>query len=369
MRAGLGILERYLLREGAYAWLAVSLVLLVLMVGSGFARFLGVAAAGKLPQEMVLWLVGLSSIEYAVVIIPFSLLIAIMLALGRLYRDNEMTAMATGGMGLKRIYRPFLLLALIAAALTAWLSLELSPWASGRVNRMRDVGRAEAVDLRILEPGQFRSILQGRGVFYTQDYRPADGSFRHVFVRAEGPGGGTVVIVADRGVQQIDEDTRERLLVLQDGYRYEGEAGRADYRITAFREHGVRINPPEITTRKKSSAKPLQELLASEQRADRVELHWRLSAPVTALLLALVAVPLAHARPREGRYGRLVLAMLAYLTYSNLLIAARLWTDKIGDLPTWIGIWPVHIVMFGLVLWIIARREGSFGRVRARLAT
>lgn len=365
MRAGLGILERYLLREAAFAWLAVSLVLMVLMVGSGFARFLGVAAAGKLPQEMVLRLVGLSGIEYAVVIIPFSLLIAIMLALGRLYRDNEMTAMATGGMGLKRIYRPFLLLALVAAGLTAWLSLELSPWASGRVNRMRDVGRAEAVDLRILEPGQFRSILSGRGVFYTQDYNPEDGSFRQVFVRGEDAEGRGVVIVAERGVQQIDEDTRERLLVLQDGYRYEGEAGRADYRITAFREHGVRISPPEIMTRRKSSAKPLRELLGSRLRADGVELHWRLSAPVTALLLALVAVPLAHARPREGRYGRLVLAMLAYLTYSNLLIAARLWSDKAEDLPTWLGIWPVHIVMLGVVLFSIARREGRFARVRA----
>ncbi|MGH8529544.1 MAG: LPS export ABC transporter permease LptF [Nevskiales bacterium] len=366
MRAGLGILERYLLREAMFSWLAVSVVLLLLMVGSGFARFLGVAAAGKLPPDMVLRLVGLSSIEYAVIIIPFSLLIAITLALGRLYRDNEMTAMGTGGMGLKRIYRPFFLLALVAAGLTAWLSLELSPWASGRVNRIRSVGRAEAVDLRVLEPGQFRSILSGRGVFYTQDYAPEDGSFRQVFVRAEDGEGNTVVIVADRGVQQVDEQTRERLLVLQEGYRYEGEAGRADYRITAFREHGVRINPPDVSVRQRSSAKTLDELIKSAERTDAVELHWRLSAPVTVLMLALMAVPLAHARPREGRYGRLVLAMVAYLVYSNLLVGARLWTDRTPDLPSGTGIWLVHAAMLVFVLWTIVQRESGFGRIRAR---
>ncbi len=366
MRIGLGILERYLLREATLAWLAVNLVLILLMLGSSFARFLGVAAAGKLPPNLVMRVVGLSSIEYAVIIMPFSLLIAIILALGRLYRDNEMTAMAMSGLGLRGTYRPLLLLALVTLALTAWLSLAMSPWASGRVDILRETGRSEAVELHVLEPGQFRSIMKGRGVFYTEKAEAGDGSFRRVFVRAQPPEGDTIVIVADRGVQQIDEQTRERSLILQDGYRYEGEPGRADYRITAFREHGVRITPPEITIRQKSSSKPLEALLNSGLRADTVELYWRLSAPVTVLLLALMAVPLAHARPREGRYGRLVLAMVVYLAYSNLLTAARLWTDKSPDAPAWIGLWPVHLAMLTFALWTIGLREGWYVFSRKR---
>ena len=113
----LGIIDRYLLREATAGWLIVTLVLMLLMMGSGFARFLGRAASGKLPQELVLKLVGLSSIEYLVVILPISLLLGIMLALGRLYRDNEMSAITAAGLGLQRLYRPIAPLLITVAVL------------------------------------------------------------------------------------------------------------------------------------------------------------------------------------------------------------------------------------------------------------
>lgn len=362
MRPSFGILSRYLLREATLGWLAVSLVLMLLMLGSGFARFLGRAAAGKLPQEMVLKLVALSSIEYLVVILPISLMLGVMLAFGRLYRDNEMAAIGAAGLGMKGLYRPMSPLLLTVIVITAWLSLDLSPWASGMVNRMRDQGRQEAVDLQAFAEGQFRSIMDGKGVFYTESMDRNQGLFRNVFVHVKNEEE-TVLILAKSGSQEVDPTSRARLLVLRDGYRYEGEPGEADYRITAFKEHGVRVSPPQVKTRLKSSAKPLTELLRSDYLADWVELHWRLSVPVTVLLLGLLAVPLAHSRPRQGRYGRLVLALVVYLVYSNLLTIGRVAVDD-GKLPVSLGLWSVHAAMAAYVFWLIAAREGWWRRGR-----
>lgn len=365
LRSNLGIIDRYYMREAGISWLAVTLVLMVLMMGSGFARFLGRAAAGKLPQELVIKLVGLSSLEYLVIIIPISILLGIMLALGRHYRDNEMAAIGAAGIGLIQLYRPYLWLIVVVAAMSAWLSLDLSPWASGQVNRLRDLGRAQAVDLKAFEPGKFRVVMNGAGVFYTEGYDRKNGNFKNVFLRAK-VGDDTIVILADHGEQGTDPVTNDSLMILRDGYRYEGQPGQRNYRITAFREHGVRIEPRQVNTNVKPSAKTISELLTSTDRSDHVEVHWRLSVPVTVILLGLLAVPLAHARPRQGRYAQLVVALLIYMLYSNLLTAGRIWVDDSGGTPL-VGIWLIHISLLTVIIWMVGRREGWWAR-RGRAA-
>jgi len=311
----------------------------------------------------VLKLVSLSSLEYLVIIVPISILLAIMLALGRHYRDNEMAALGAAGIGLLHFYRPYIWLIALVAALTAWLSLDLSPWASGEVNRLRDIGKAQSVDLTAFEPGKFRTVMGGAGVFYTEEYDRKTGDFRHVFLRAK-MGDETVVILADYGEQAVDPDTQENILILKDGYRYEGEPGRADYRITAFREHGVRIELRNVEASLDVNAKPLEALIGSSDWKDHVELHWRFSVPVSVILLGLLAVPLAYVRPRQGRYAQLVVALLIYMLYSNLLTAGRLWVEETGISPM-IGIWSIHAALMFIVFSLVARREG-WGMIRAR---
>lgn len=360
MRLNAGIIDRYLMREAGLAWMAVTLVLLLLMMGSGFARYLGRAAAGKQSPELVLELVGLSSLEYLVLVIPISIMLAIMLALGRHYRDNEMAAIGAAGIGLVRMYRPYIWLILLVAAITGWLSLDLSPWASGKVNVLRDLGRNKAKDLSAFEPGKFRVVMKGRGVFYTEAFDSSSGTYRNVFLRAQN-GKDTLVILAAQGEQGTNPYTQESVLILRDGYRYEGQPGQVDYTITAFREHGVRIEYQDRKPRVKPGEKPLDQLISSEEWNDSVEIHWRLSVPVTVLLLGLLAVPLAHVKPRQGRYAQLVVALLIYMLYSNLLTAGRLWIEDTQVSP-FIGLWSIHLGLLVIVLALVGRREGWWRR-------
>src|SRR3546814_6642025 len=99
------------------------------MVSTRFARFLAEAAAGDLPQDLLLQVAALSSLQYLVLLIPVSLLLAVMMALGRLYQDNEIAAMTGCGVSLWTLYRPFLLLGTALAVLTALLAFQIGPWA------------------------------------------------------------------------------------------------------------------------------------------------------------------------------------------------------------------------------------------------
>jgi len=86
-------------------------------------------------------------------------------------------------------------------------------------------------------------------------------------------------------------------------------------------------------------------------------LQWRLSIPLAAVLLALLAVPLSYTSPRQGRFGKIAIAILIYIPYANLLVLARKWIAS-GVLPSWVGLWPVHIAVFALIVFLLVRRQG-----------
>lgn len=356
------ILDQYLFREGATAWIAVTIVLLSIMLATRFVRYLSAAAAGDLPRDVLFKVVALSSVQYLVILIPVSLLLGVMLALGRLYKDQEITALTTCGVGLSGLYRPFVGLALALAALTGLLAFQIGPWAGQQVDAIfKDARRL--VQFTPFEPGQFKEVAGGRAVFYAEQMSGAAGDLSTVFIYVNDPKYASVV-TAHSGRQQIDRRTGDREIQLEDGYRYAGEPGRADYDIAHFSRYTTRVSPPNlIYTPGKRKLASTADLLASGTREDWAELHWRIAAPVSVLLLVLLAVPLAHTSPRAGRYGKVVLGILAYLVYANLLGLGQAWITS-GRVAPALGLWWVHGLCLVLAMTLIARRAGWLQRLR-----
>jgi lipopolysaccharide export system permease protein len=357
-----GVLHRYLLLEGLVSWAGVTTVLLAIMLSTRFARFLADAAAGKLPREFLLNIAGLSSLQYLVILIPVSLLLAILMTLGRMYRDHEIAAMQGCGVGPGTLYKPFLLLAACLTVLTAALSLQIGPWAGRQADALfRDAQRV--IRFTPFEAGRFKELAGGRAVFYAAGVGGVDGKVDTVFAWLQDRRG-TSVVTAQRGAQTLDPLTGERVLTLEQGYRYAGEPGRGDYDVLRFDTLTTRVAPPPLPYLSgKRKLRETGELLDSADPADQAELHWRIAAPLSVLLLALLAVPLAHTSPREGRYGKLVLGILAYLVYSNLLALGQAWVTK-GYVPSAVGLWWVHGLAAVAAFWLIAHRVGWRAKLR-----
>ena len=351
------LLDRYLMREAATAWAAVTFVLLAIMMSTRFASVLGIAAKGDLPRELLFKVAMLSTLRYLVILIPASLLLAIMLSLGRLYSDNEIAAMSGCGVGLNRLYRPFLWLAAALAVLTGVLSFSVGPWAGRQADYLvKDARRL--VQYTPFEPGQFKAAAGGKAVFYTASMNPQGNQFGQVFGQVEEPKGGTSVVVADHGEQSSDTASGDRQIRLYDGTRYLGVPGSTDYEVVKFKQLDLRLSPPAFDyINNQRVLKTTGELWGSSNREDLAELHSRLAAPMSVLILALLAVPLSYLRPRQGRYGKLVLGILAVLVYLNLISFGTTWVGK-GKIPAGVGLWWVHALMLAVALWLIARRQG-----------
>ena len=356
----LGILDRYLLREASGAWLAVTLVLMSIMLATRFARFLGEAATGILPRELLFKVVALSSLQYLVILIPVSLLLAIMLAMGRLYKDNEIAAMSGCGVGIAQLYRPFFGLGVLLMLLAFGLSFYIGPWA-GRTAEYISKDAARFVQYNPFEAGRFKEVAGGRAVVYTGEMDALGHELNTVFARVHEKGGDTIVI-ARHGRHQSNPLTGEREVTLSDGYRYRGEAGQTPFDVMRFGEFKTYIQPPEfVFVSDKRRLYRTADLWQSNDPEDRAELQWRLAAPLSVMILALMAVPLSHIRPRQGRYGKVVLGILAYLVYSQLIAVGQAWIAK-GDMPPVVGLWWVHALMLGFALWLVAKRAGGLGR-------
>ena len=358
------IVDRYLAKEAALTVGAVTGVLMLILLSNKFASLLGDAAAGRLPRETVFTLLGLASIKFFVVVVPVSLFLAIMLALGRLYRDSEMTTLMACGVGPLQIYRPLMVIAVLLCAGLAVLSFEVSPWAERMTHIVNSSGTHNA-QVGSFESGRFKIDDDGRGALYSEQVSQDGQVLHNVFM--QGPSGDNMaVVIADRGHRVANPDDPDSgMLILDDGWRYEGLPGRADYRIVRYAEHGIVIQPPKPDNGLDSyDAYPTADLLGINDVAATSELQWRLSVPLSVLLLTLLAVPLARTSPRQGRYGRLLVAILVYVIYYNLGILARVWLQK-GVTPLAMGMWWVNVVFLVGVAALLLRQYGLRGLLTA----
>jgi len=359
-----GLIDRYLLREVLLGWLAITLVLWLIMISHRMVGYLAQAATGELPGDVILVLLGVKTLWLLAYVMPFSLALGIVIGLGRLYRDNEMTVLSACGVGPGRIYPPLLAMAVLVALLLGWLALYYIPGVVAYGERLTQRAEQQA-DVSLLGAGRFNMLHGGQITFYaerlSEDKQRMENLFVYVYDRKnrDKP---PQVISADSAYRMTEPDSGDDYLVFVKGYRYEGTPGESGYRIMKFDQQGVRVElPGRSTPSTKRSAIPTDELLGSKNIKEIVELQWRLSVPVSVVVLVILAVPLSRMSPRKGRYGGLVMPVLVLVIYFNLMGTAKAWVEQ-GAISPLIGIWWVHLLPVVLAVMLL-----NGGRIGCRL--
>ena len=345
--------RRALIHELLLNMLAVFAVLLGIFVTTLWIRFLGRAASGAIPPEAVLVTLGFSTVSYLPVLLSVTLFVATLLTFTRMARDHELVVWQSVGLGVTAWIRPLLTVAVPLALVIALISLWLSPWAvSKRADYRSQVDSRE--ELSSIAPGLFRESKQADRVYFVESLGLTGDSVHNVFVRSE-QHGRLGIIVAREGRQWVAPN-QDRFLVMENGRRYEGVAGRLDYRILQFERYLLRVEPYEAKVVEPSiKALPTLALLLHPTPEGQAELQWRAALPIGALLLALLAVPMGYIQPRSGRSFHLVTAIFVYMIYSNLLSVAQAWVAQ-GRLSPWVGLWSVHLAMALVVSALFHRR-------------
>lgn len=347
------LIRRYLHKEIYVTLFAVTAVLLFVFMSGEFITYLGLVAQGNLFVSTLFKLALIQIPIFLGLLLPLALYIAILLAYGRLFAESEMTVLQACGISWERLLKislfPALLVTIMVSVVLWWIAPNLN-----RLQEQLIEHDANTAFLFAVTPGQFQKLGDSR-VFYVESVDYQSGRFKDVFVaQKQNDGESWDVLQATYADQQVDQTTGNRFLVFYDGASYENKPGTLAYRITEFQEYSVRIEPSNTQeSRYAQDTIPTWELLHSDEIQDRAELQWRISFPLAALVLTFLAVPLSRVKPRQGRFAKLVPAILLLIVYFNLLIMSRRWIAS-GVLPEWVGLWWVHLiyVMLALILFI-----------------
>ena len=359
------IIDKYILKEVLSTWLVVMLTLLGVLLTNQFARILGDVAKDKLPRDAVLDLIFFSGIQYLIILIPIGLFLSILVTLGRLYSNSEMSAMMACRVSAMGIYRPIFLISIPLIILSAWVSIDIGPKSLIEMEKINNEAKRK-IDLSSIEPGRF-VVDQALGTAIYAEGIGEAGELRNVFLQYTSIEGEIEVVTAKRGNQIETEDENERYFVLSDGKRYTGIPGTTNYVIMEFEEHGIPYELPDLTdVMLEIESLPFQELVRSNDPEKVAEFHWRIAIPISTAILVLLAVPMSKSEPRQGQFSKIFFGIFTFVIYYNLLSAGKAWIEQ-GVINKKLGLWWVHISILVILGLVIMSQNGYFRRIKRKI--
>jgi len=352
------IVFRYLSREVLLTLSAVSAVLLVIIMSGRFIKYLAQAASGALDPGSLFLIMGFRLPGFMQLILPLGLFLGILLSYGRLYLESEMTVLSATGMSRQRLLAITMAPAALIALIVAWLSLSLAPQGANEFQLL--LNKQDALtEFDTLEAGRFQSLSDGTRVTYTEELSNNRSLLSGVFITQKKLGEDAAdrsisVLLAQKGRQEIRPDG-SRWLILDDGYRYDGNPGQADYRAIKYDTYGVLLPKPEVSNDVTDrDAIPTPDLIGNPAPRAVAELQWRIAFPLLVFIVTLIAVPLSRVNPRQGRFLKLLPAILLYMGYLSMLTWGRGLLEG-GKIPLALGLWWVHglflVIGLGLMYW------------------
>jgi lipopolysaccharide export system permease protein len=340
------IIARYITRQILAGTGAITFVLLGVVVLGRMLSYLGQASKGEIDPGILFVLMAYRLPEFVQQTLPFALMLGVLLALGKLYADSELTVLSACGVSRKQLLAIAAIPAGVITAIVCVLALKLTPWGLVKAETLLETQK-ELTEFDILVPGIFQEISRGARVTYAEN---RDGSeLSNIFMHETE---GNRVTSATTAV--VSEDAAgERIILMSEGSLTEGMSGGEDFSVTSFEELGVRLPPREINIDivLEEQAMSSLQLFTSDVLSEQAELQWRLSLIVIIPILTLLAVPMSKVSPRQGRFARLVPAIFLHLLYFGLLLYSRNLVAE-GALSSAIGVWWVHLLFLGFAGWL-----------------
>jgi len=346
------ILDKMIAQDLLKTLSSVLTVIVVIIVSRKFIRVLEQAIDGQVSNETLLSILGLKTIIACVAFLPAAIFMAVLMVLGRMYRDQEMAAVASAGGGAGVMYRAVFVLVLPLATLATGLSTYVAPWAEAQIGQLMQQDE-ESADLRGIAAGKFSEYSHGDLVVYVEKIT-ADKKMHEIFVQNRQHG--TIGIINAKAAR-MEELPTGRYIILEQGERVQGQPGALNYVLEQFDEYAVRVDSKVAAASFIQESIATEILLKSTESRDIAELQRRLFIPAGIILLSFIAVPLAQMSPRSGVYGNMLVGFLIYFSYGNLVHVSQSWVIK-ETIPAWAGVTGINLLMLLVGSVLLARLYG-----------
>ncbi|MDI1300725.1 MAG: LPS export ABC transporter permease LptF [bacterium] len=349
------IIRRYISLQVLGSAAAMALVLTVILMSGRIIKYFGMAADGRMDVKLLVAVLVYRIPGFLDLIVPLGFFIAILLTFGRLYLDNEMSVLYASGVSRAQIMGHLVLPTIVVMALVAFTSLYVTPAGNAASERLF-ARQAESNTFDLIRPGRFQAV--GKRMLYAEALSPDRKELLEVHLFEQRPVAGKetrqLLVHAASGRSDRDPATGERYLVLTNGARYEVAPGEAAYRELRFASYRIRLPEPDAPDKLSRISSYSTPKLLQESRTNvhaKAEWLWRVSLPLFVPTAMLLAFSLSRVNPRQGRYAKLLPAILLYMSYVVAVGAARntIEKGKAGES----ALWAVHVAYFLLALALL----------------
>ena len=361
------IIRNYIIKEIIRSFFAVFIILFLIILSTQFIKSLSAVVNGNISVDFLFQLISYKNIESLTILLPLALFLSVLLALSRLYKDSEMIALSSCGIGPVSLLKSVLIVLCSFMFVQAGLALVIAPWASFNIQKAQEEYKSQAV-MEFIVAGQFNFSSDSTRVLYTESYTDKT-NLDNIFLYIQNKGekeNKSSVLASKKSSFIIDPRNGSRYIVFNEGHRYDGTPGTLNYRHVRFQDYAVLLEGRArgaISPDRESM--PLGMLLESDEIKNIAELQWRISQIIMMIVLTILAVPLSKSTPRQGRYGKMAIAILLYIIYSNLLLVAMNWLRK-DKIEPYIGMWWVHLIFIALFIALFSHQMGWLNSLKKR---
>lgn len=327
--------------------------LFTILVTTSLIRFLNRATSDRIASSDILPMIAFNAIGFIPVLLVLTVFLSVLMVLARSWRDSEMVIWFASGQSLTAWVRPVTMFVLPYALVVGAVALVISPWANQQIADLRERFN-QREDVSMVAPGQFRESSSSNRVFFVESLSADREQVSNVFVVQRD--GERMLVVSSHGGRVQLEKNGDRFLVLEDGRRYDGTWGGAEYSLMEFERYGVRLDPKPVNAQAESiRGMSTFELIGHGSPAAQGELAYRIGLPVSVFIIALLAIPLSYVNPRLGRSVNIIIGVLIYFTYSNLNSVMRSWIAQ-ERISFGVGVWITHLLVLLLAIHLFRRR-------------
>ena len=355
-------IAKYIRRNLVTLFFAIIFIIGLVVFGNQFVMMVQESVERGIPFQELMPLVSLKMIRDVSLILSLSLFLAIILTISQLYKNSEAVVMNSLGLSDKHFIVFIQPLVLLSFVIIFFLTIYAVPWAMQQKNIMEEETK-NASEFSFITAGEFEVFKQGKIVFYASESKPLDTiegqNMEEIFIYAfdnEKP----VILLASEAKKYIDSESKSIYLRLKDGVRYQGIPGNENINILNFDWYDLEIVSGElqksIVIYTKIEGKSTLDLIKEGGRYANAELQWRLSQPITILILSVIGVFLGKTSPRGGKGVNLLIGIIVFMLYYNGLLIAKS-AIELGQMDPIIGLWGVHLLMVLLLLLLYQFRQ------------
>jgi len=353
------ILYRYIASEIIKTKLAVLMVIILIFLSQRFVQFIAKAAAGKIEVSAVVDMLWLQMPVLVAFLLPLAIFLATLLTIGRMYVDHEFAIVKACGISEIQLAKKLFVPLIILAGLTTYLTFYIAPQADLAQYQLLDKQKAQS-QVGLLSSGQFKKTKDKRGTFYVQSIDDKKNMQEIFYALKEKNSDKYTLVTAKKGSIVDTEDGKA--LVLSQGQQYQGEMASQELTLTKFERYILRLPEPKVEQRKyKLKAIDSATLFQNSDSASAAELQWRMAIPLSLVILTLIAIPMARVRPRQGKFAKLIPAIMVYMFYMVGLLGGKSLIES-GKLPTVPGLYLVHFIFAALAGYLYWKESRTWQR-------